>query len=250
MKAKENEQALSLLPGLLAELDSISDPTARLEQALRGVFAGNIFDLGAAASAQQYAEGGMSFSATRAKLLQRPWAVDDMDALLAHFGAVQHRKALLFVDNAGADVLLGMLPLARELLKRGAQVGLRLEVPLVPLVLMLVLMLVLLVGLCNRWCCRWCRWCCCCSCCCGTHSVVLGGMAHIVQHHLQLTPPAHPARLLRRCCCAPTARPSSTTSQQRSWCRWCSEQGSRTTSLGQQYRRAGCWCRPQAARTL
>jgi uncharacterized protein with ATP-grasp and redox domains len=123
VKAKENEQALSLLPDLLAELDSISDPTARLEQALRGVFAGNIFDLGAAASAQQYAEGGMSFSATRAKLLQRPWAVDDMDALLAHFGAVQHRKALLFVDNAGADVLLGMLPLARELLKRGAQVG-------------------------------------------------------------------------------------------------------------------------------
>lgn len=37
----------------------------RLELALRGVFAGNIFDLGAEASAQQYAEGGSAFATTR-----------------------------------------------------------------------------------------------------------------------------------------------------------------------------------------
>jgi hypothetical protein len=35
-----------------------------------------------------------------------------------------HRRALLFVDNAGADVVLGMLPLARELLRRGTEVSL------------------------------------------------------------------------------------------------------------------------------
>lgn len=34
----------------------------------------------------------------------------------------RHRKAMLFVDNAGADVVLGMLPLARELLRSGAEV--------------------------------------------------------------------------------------------------------------------------------
>lgn len=34
-----------------------------------------------------------------------------------------HRRALLFVDNAGADVVLGMLPLARELLRRGTEVS-------------------------------------------------------------------------------------------------------------------------------
>ena len=32
------------------------------------------------------------------------------------------KKALLFVDNSGADVVLGMLPFARELLKRGTEV--------------------------------------------------------------------------------------------------------------------------------
>lgn len=35
-----------------------------------------------------------------------------------------HKRALLFVDNSGADVVLGMLPLARELLRRGTEVSL------------------------------------------------------------------------------------------------------------------------------
>lgn len=47
-------------------------------------------------------------------------AVDDLGALLARFASgPAHSKAVLFCDNAGADVLLGMLPLGRELLKRG-----------------------------------------------------------------------------------------------------------------------------------
>lgn len=35
-----------------------------------------------------------------------------------------HKRALLFVDNSGADIVLGMLPLARELLRRGTEVSL------------------------------------------------------------------------------------------------------------------------------
>ena len=46
MKLAENASALSLLPGVLAELDAVADPAARWEQVLRGCFAGNIFDLG------------------------------------------------------------------------------------------------------------------------------------------------------------------------------------------------------------
>ena len=72
-----SNQALQLLPSTLAEIDAagaaiaasaVSGPSsssarpsaaaavARLDLALRGVFAGNIFDLGAAASAALYAE--------------------------------------------------------------------------------------------------------------------------------------------------------------------------------------------------
>jgi hypothetical protein len=38
---------------VLQQLDAQPTPTAALDAALRGVFAGNIFDLGAAASAQR-----------------------------------------------------------------------------------------------------------------------------------------------------------------------------------------------------
>ncbi|KAI8466830.1 MAG: hypothetical protein J3K34DRAFT_432423 [Monoraphidium minutum] len=131
LKAAENAQALALLPALLAELDAVAGAGARLELALRGVFAGNVFDMGCAetatkADAAESAGGSVAgaFAATRESLLPRPWAVDDLDAFLQHMASRPrpHAKALIFVDNAGADVVLGILPLARELLKRGTQV--------------------------------------------------------------------------------------------------------------------------------
>ncbi|GLC49183.1 hypothetical protein PLESTB_000191400 [Pleodorina starrii] len=131
VKAAENDRALGLLPGLLAEFDALEGGfLAELELALRGVFAGNIFDLGAAASAELHAAGGGAFAATRAALLPRPWAVDNLGALLEAVrapeggggGGAQWRAAALFVDNAGPDVVLGMLPLARVLLKAGTKV--------------------------------------------------------------------------------------------------------------------------------
>ena len=42
------------------ELDAIQDHTMRLELLLRGVFAGNIFDLGAATSADLFKSKGVS----------------------------------------------------------------------------------------------------------------------------------------------------------------------------------------------
>lgn len=194
LKARENDLAVALLPAVLRELDAKGDDeAARLELALRGVFAGNgacrahvclclclccaccvgwgvneietrgggvaarvscvcgarprtikrllpsihpsipkppphaVFDMGCAETAQRAetaGEGGAAgdFAATRDSLLPRPWAVDDLDAFVARLAAGRHRKALLFVDNAGADVVLGMLPLARELIRRGTEV--------------------------------------------------------------------------------------------------------------------------------
>ena len=49
--------------------------------------------------------------------------LDDLDTILTRFQQHTYSKAVLFVDNAGADVLLGMVPFARELLKRGTKVG-------------------------------------------------------------------------------------------------------------------------------
>mmetsp|Transcript_39867 Transcript_39867/g.113104 ORF Transcript_39867/g.113104 Transcript_39867/m.113104 type:complete len:792 (+) Transcript_39867:122-2497(+) len=122
VKAEENNKALKLLPAVLKELDSVQDPQSRFELAVRGVFSGNIFDLGAAASEELFEAEGSSFQKTRDTLPPRPWVVDNLDRLLERMRGQAHRKAMLFVDNAGSDVILGMLPLARELLKRGTRV--------------------------------------------------------------------------------------------------------------------------------
>ena len=81
VKTRENDQALTVLPSVLDEIDAIADPRARVLELVRGAFAGNIFDLGAATSAALYADGGVSFHATRDALKPRPWCVDDFDAL-------------------------------------------------------------------------------------------------------------------------------------------------------------------------
>ncbi len=44
--------------------------------------------------------------------------------------APAYKRVMMFVDNSGADIVLGMLPLARELLKMGSEV--RREQLLVP----------------------------------------------------------------------------------------------------------------------
>ncbi|EFN58807.1 hypothetical protein CHLNCDRAFT_19893 [Chlorella variabilis] len=122
IKAKENASALALLPDVCAEVDQHVQQRDRWETVVRGVFAGNIFDLGCKATTDAYHEDGVSFHTTRDKLLPRPWVIDHLEALLDRLVSHRYRRAILFVDNAGADIMLGMLPLARELLRLGTTV--------------------------------------------------------------------------------------------------------------------------------
>ncbi|KAF5745823.1 hypothetical protein HS088_TW07G01417 [Tripterygium wilfordii] len=79
VKDEENAKAISFFDDVVHLNDVIEDEVKRLENLVRGIFAGNIFDLGSA-------------------------------------------QAIIFVDNSGADIILGVLSFARELLRRGTQV--------------------------------------------------------------------------------------------------------------------------------
>ncbi|KAH1201606.1 Pantothenate kinase 2 [Glycine max] len=128
IKQRENEASLAVLPDLLMELDSMDEET-RLLTLIEGVLAANIFDWGSRACVDLYHKGTIIeiYRMSRNKM-QRPWRVDDFDAFKQRMLGTgdkkppPHRRALLFVDNAGADIVLGMLPLARELLRRGTEV--------------------------------------------------------------------------------------------------------------------------------
>lgn len=64
------------------------------------------------------------FQDTRDTLADRPWCVDDLDAALDRICSENNpiKKAVIFCDNAGSDVILGILPFARELTKWGTNV--------------------------------------------------------------------------------------------------------------------------------
>ncbi|XP_073148626.1 pantothenate kinase 2 isoform X1 [Henckelia pumila] len=128
IKQRENEASLAVLPDLLVELDSMNEET-RLLTLIEGVLAANIFDWGSRACVDLYHKGTIIeiYRMSRNKM-QRPWRVDDFDVFKERmFGSDKkktqpYKRALLFVDNSGADIILGMLPLAREFLRRGTEV--------------------------------------------------------------------------------------------------------------------------------
>nr|BAD33319.1 putative pantothenate kinase 4 [Oryza sativa Japonica Group]BAD46028.1 putative pantothenate kinase 4 [Oryza sativa Japonica Group] len=126
IKQRENEASLAVLPDLLMELDSMNEE-ARLLALIEGVLAANIFDWGSRACVDLYHKGTIiEIYRMSRKKMQRPWRIDDFDMfkkrMLADKKGQPYKRALLFVDNSGADVVLGMIPLARELLRNGTEV--------------------------------------------------------------------------------------------------------------------------------
>jgi type II pantothenate kinase len=122
LKDRENAKALPLLSTVCRQIDSVSGEE-QLRSLIEGVFAGNIFDMGAEATAKAYFNSGPDFFQTRKTLVSRPWLIDDFDAMAERFlKGPRHRKAVFFVDNAGSDFMLGAVPMMRWLAGRGTEV--------------------------------------------------------------------------------------------------------------------------------
>jgi uncharacterized protein with ATP-grasp and redox domains len=123
VKREESEAALANLPTVLAAIDGCeTDDT--VETLLRAILAGNKFDLGAKDTTDQHRNEGIDFFKTLGELPPRPWFADDVDAIKEKLapGRVGYRKAIFFVDNAGGDVVLGAIPIARYLADQGCRV--------------------------------------------------------------------------------------------------------------------------------
>ncbi|MBX3396467.1 MAG: DUF89 family protein [Phycisphaerae bacterium] len=122
LKLRENEIAIRQYPKVVADLDAMV-PGQRHIELIRGLFAGNLFDMGSKAAVAAFArDGGVDFATARSRVRSRPWAVDDLDAWLHRIESNRYRQCLFFVDNAGPDIVLGVMPFVRELCRRGTQV--------------------------------------------------------------------------------------------------------------------------------
>lgn len=122
IKSRENALAAELYPMVGSRVDAAASED-RWELLLRGVFAGNMFDLGSPRTIELYERGEISFETIIARVPPRPWFIDHADAIAARLGPPsRYAQAMVFVDNAGSDIVLGVLPLARELARSGTRV--------------------------------------------------------------------------------------------------------------------------------
>jgi len=123
VKQRENDSAIRLYPAVTRKFHAMA-PDARWLHLVESVFAGNIFDLGSSAT-MSTAEGSPDFLTAVENTKQRPWLIDDYDRLaedLTQTVPAKWGKAVIFLDNAGCDFILGVMPLARELALAGVQV--------------------------------------------------------------------------------------------------------------------------------
>lgn len=122
LKDRENEKVLPMLAEVCREMDGHKGVDQALT-AVKGVFAGNLFDMGAKQSAAMFKDGGgPGFLETRSKLQPRPWLIDDFDAFAQRVETKGYRRCVYFVDNAGSDFVLGATVFIRWLAQRGTQV--------------------------------------------------------------------------------------------------------------------------------
>ncbi|KAF5405985.1 Type II pantothenate kinase [Paragonimus heterotremus] len=128
-KKLENRSALLALPARLQYLSGLSWEERQFTL-IRGLLAGNLFDWGAAEVLKFFSEaptdklGVPLLESTLAQIPPRPWLIDDYDEWIEaiRLDRRAYRCMLIFCDNSGPDVILGVLPFALEFLSRGTKV--------------------------------------------------------------------------------------------------------------------------------
>jgi len=123
IKARENASAMEMYADLVHQLHAMSAEEKWLHL-IECVFAGNVFDLGALET-MHLADDPVGFLEQTERIPPRPWLVDDFDRLaeaLVPAPPMPWGKAVVFVDNAGSDFILGLMPLVREMALGGTQI--------------------------------------------------------------------------------------------------------------------------------
>ncbi|MHC4443365.1 MAG: ARMT1-like domain-containing protein [Planctomycetota bacterium] len=122
LKNYENDTAVNIYPDVIERIDRTSQ-SSRWELLFRGLFAGNIFDMGSPKTIAMYKRGQIDFVSALEKVPARPWFVDHLQAMCTVLESSKRwGQVLFFVDNAGPDIILGVVPLVRELARRGTRV--------------------------------------------------------------------------------------------------------------------------------
>jgi len=94
----------------------------RQVNSIQGILGGNLFDWGSSAVVKMNDDKKIDFEGACAVVQERPWAVDNLDQWIARIRSKPYNKIVIFVDNSGADIVLGILPFVVEMLNLGSKV--------------------------------------------------------------------------------------------------------------------------------
>lgn len=124
VKAAENKSALHKLPGLLKKVDSLQSLEDKIELLIDNILAGNMFDWGSSQIVKLIKDGELSFEAAKEKT-NKPDKLNHTKKFIERIISKNKpplKKAVIFVDNSGADIVLGVIPFARFLVSLGMDV--------------------------------------------------------------------------------------------------------------------------------
>ena len=123
VKQQQNAAALPQYSDVVHRLHVLEDDVMWL-RLIQCALAGNLFDVGSLGAVERTA-AGQGFLAAVDMIQPRPWLVDHYDRLaedLLQGPPAKWGKAAVFVDNAGFDFVLGVMPLVREMALRGTAI--------------------------------------------------------------------------------------------------------------------------------
>uniref|UniRef100_K4B488 Damage-control phosphatase ARMT1-like metal-binding domain-containing protein n=1 Tax=Solanum lycopersicum TaxID=4081 RepID=K4B488_SOLLC len=97
---EENAKAISLFEDVVQLNDAIEDEAKRMENLVKGIFAGNLFDLGSAQLAcGAILKGWHFFLASCQNLIPRPWVIDDLDTFITKCSRESWKKVILAAND-------------------------------------------------------------------------------------------------------------------------------------------------------
>ena len=120
-KQEENAAFLKLLPDHLKYIDELPWE-ARQEALIKGILGGNIFDWGSSAVVKINEDTKIDFREACEMVEKRPWFVDHLEHWVKRLKRAPIKKMMIFVDNSGADIVMGIIPFVQEMLRMGSVV--------------------------------------------------------------------------------------------------------------------------------
>eukprot|EP00834_Sanchytrium_tribonematis_P005219 NODE_302_length_10333_cov_0.506840.p1 type:complete len:741 gc:universal NODE_302_length_10333_cov_0.506840:4909-7131(+) len=117
VKLKDNKLAMNRYKETINYLKRMNDYD-HVSSLIHHILAGNMFDWGSSEVIELVEKGALLFDSVLDHLKISP-KMDNSEKLIKTLLKNQYKKCIIFVDNSGCDVILGILPFTRFLLAKG-----------------------------------------------------------------------------------------------------------------------------------